>query len=99
MKSYFVCRLIPPPPTFVMDMTELGAAIMRQQSSHWRSLLEQGAVLIVGLVLAPSGGWGPEVVETETMQDVCRLSDDGPAVTSGLMSFEVGAMSRAFVRS
>lgn len=99
MKSYFVYKLIPPRPTFAEDLNESEATIMRQHSSYWRSLLERGEVLIFGLVLAPSGGWGLAVVEAETAEDVSRLGDGDPAVRSGMMTFEVGAMPRAFVRS
>lgn len=99
MKQYFVYKLIPPRPTFATDMKESEAAIMRQHSSYWRSLMDQGTVLIFGLVLAPSGGWGLAVVEAETAEDVRRLGADDPAVQTGMMSFEVGAMPRAFVRS
>ena len=47
MKSYSVCRLIPPRPTYSADLKESEPAITRQRSRYWRSLLEQSEVLIV----------------------------------------------------
>lgn len=42
---------------------------------------------------------GLAVVEAETVEDVRHLGDGDPAVQSGMITFEVGAMPRAFVRS
>lgn len=99
MKNYFVYKLIPPRPTFIADMSEAEAAIMRQHSRYWHSLLERGMVVVFGPVLDPSGGWGLAVVEAQTAHDVRSLGNDDPAVKSGMASFDVYTMPRAVVRA
>jgi uncharacterized protein YciI len=97
MRHYFVYKLIAPRSSFAHDMNESEAAIMRQHSGYWQSLLDLGDVLIFGQVLDPAGAWGLAVVGAETAEDVHLLGIADPAVQSGLMRFEVYPIPRAVV--
>lgn len=99
MKNHFVYKLIPPRPTFAMDMNDAERAIMRQHSEYWRDLLRQGKVLIFGPVLDPAGTWGLAVVEAETAEEARRLGAEDPAVTSRMASFEIYVMPQSVTRS
>ena len=101
MKSYFVYKLIPPQPTFIADMSEAEKAIMAQHSAYWLRLMDEGTVdvIVIGPVLDPAGGWGLAVIAAESMDEVRRHATGGPAVKSGVATFDVFAMPRATVRS
>jgi uncharacterized protein YciI len=96
--SYFLLRLIPPRPTFALDMSEAEAAVMAEHSEYWRGHLARGAVVVVGPVAEPSGFWGLGVLETESREAAERLAADDPAVTSGVARYELHPMASAIVR-
>jgi uncharacterized protein len=97
--SYFVYKLIPPRPTFPVDMTDAEAAIMEQHFAYWRRFEELGSVVVYGPVLDPSGTWGLGVVAGDDAKDVSALGAEDPAVKSGMSTFEVYAMAEPFIRS
>jgi uncharacterized protein len=97
--NYFVYKLIPPRPTFDIDMSQAEAAIMGRHVGYWQGLAEQGIAVVFGPVRDPAGSWGLAVVEAEAEQDVRALSADDPAVKSGMATFQVYAMPDAIVRS
>jgi uncharacterized protein YciI len=97
--SHFFLRLIPPRPTFGVDMTEAEAAVMADHSAYWRRQMDQGAVAVFGPVAEPTGFWGLAVLETESRDAAERLAADDPAITSGTMErFEIHPMPQAVVR-
>ncbi len=77
--NHFVYRLIPPRPTFAMDMTADEQAIMAEHAAHWTELIEQGRVAVFGVVLEPADSWGLAVVEADAEDDVRAIAaDDRP---------------------
>lgn len=96
--THFVYQLIPPRPTFALDMADDERAIMGQHAGYWSELLEQGPVVVFGAVLDPSGTWGLAVVEAESIDAVRALADGDPAVRSQLCTFDVFPMVGTMVR-
>ena len=97
--SHFLLRLIPPRPSFAMDMTEAEAAVMAEHSEYWRGHLAQGAVVVVGPVADPAGFWGLGVLETESREAAERLVAGDPAITSGMIArYELHPMPQVIVR-
>jgi uncharacterized protein len=97
--SYFVYKLIPPRPTFPVDMSDAEAAIMEQHFAYWSRFEQRGIVVVLGPVLDPSGTWGLGVVAGDDPNDINALGAEDPAVKSGMSTFEVYAMADPFVRS
>jgi uncharacterized protein YciI len=96
--SHFVYKLIPPRPTFACDMTDAEAAIMGDHAAYWTNLLDQGSVVVFGVVLEQAGAWGLAVVEVDDEDDLRAMAAGDPAVKSGLCTFEIGTMPNASVR-
>jgi len=96
MKSHFFVKLIPPRPTFNLDITPEEAAIMQSHSAYWAGLAKQGSVLVYGPVLDPDGVYGMGVVSAESAEEAQRLMAGDPAAS--LMTFRVSPM-RAFLPS
>ena len=97
--SYFVYKLIPPRPTFPVDMTDAEAAIMQQHFAYWKRFEERGIVVVLGPVLDPSGTWGLGVIAGDDPNGISALGAEDPAVKSGMSTFEVYAMADPFIRS
>jgi len=50
---YFLCRLLPPRPTFHLDMTEDERAVMLSHAGYWRDLMAKGNAIVFGPVADP----------------------------------------------
>ena len=96
--AHFVYKLIPPRPTFALDMTGDEQAIMGQHAGYWKELLDQGRVVVFGAVLDPSGAWGLAVVEADSPEAVRALGDGDPAVVSQMCTYDVFPMVGPVVR-
>jgi uncharacterized protein len=94
----FLYKLIPPRATFAADMSDEEAAVMGEHAGYWGGLVDEGAVVVFGPVGDPSGAWGLAVVEAETEDEVRRLGEQDPAVTSGVATFEIYPMPDAVAR-
>lgn len=88
-KKHFVIKLIPPRPTFHMDMVEKEKDIMKQHAIYWNSFLDKGIVIVFGPVLDPKGVYGLGIVETEDEAQARILFAEDPAVKSGLVLMEI----------
>ena len=97
--SYFVYKLIPPRPTFPVDITDAEAAIMEQHFAYWSRFEQRGIVVVLGPVLDPSGTWGLGVIAGDDPNDINALGAEDPAVKSGMSTFEVYAIADPFIRS
>ena len=96
---YFVYRLIPPRPTFHLDMSEEERAIMQRHVAYWTAHKDAGRVLIFGPVVSEAGSWGLGVIRVRDESEVAPLIDGDPAISSGLGTMEVGAMPIAVLAS
>lgn len=99
MERYFVFRLIPPRPTFHLDITEEEGEIMTRHGAYWQGQLDAGKVLIFGPVVGPAGSWGLGVIRAADEAEAQAMIDDDPAISSGLATMEVGAMPVAVLAS
>ena len=97
--NHFVYKLIPPRPSFPMDITDDEAAIMEQHFAYWSRFEKRGIVVVLGPVLDPSGTWGLGVIAGDDPSDISALGVEDPAVKSGMSTFEVYPMVDPFVRS
>ena len=95
----YLYKLIPPRPTFPVDMSETEARIMAQHVEYWGRLTDRGTAIAFGPVADPAGSWGLAIVEAVSENDVRELGLEDPAVTSGMSTFEVYSMPDALVRS
>jgi len=92
-KKQYLLKLIPPRPTFAMDMTAEEGAIMQKHAAYWAEIFKTGKVLIIGPVLDPRGAWGMAVLETGSLADAQQMADNDPSVKSGLNKVELSPMS------
>jgi uncharacterized protein YciI len=97
--AYFVCKLIPPRPTFTSDMSEAEKATMSAHGDYWSDLLARRVAVLFGPVADPAGTWGLAVVESAAEAEVRALAEADPAVTSGVATCAVYPMLFASVRS
>jgi uncharacterized protein YciI len=84
MKSHFLIKLIPPRPSFALDMTDEEKRLMQEHVSYWTGLAEKGVALLFGPVLDPAGSYGIGVVAVEKEQDINDLTVNDPVIKSGL---------------
>jgi uncharacterized protein YciI len=78
----YVYRLMPPRPTFAVDMTAAEAATMRAHVSYWSELAAQGKALAFGPVADPDGLYGVAVVLAEDRGAVEAIRANDPAIRS-----------------
>ena len=84
MASHFLCRLIPPRPTFPADMTSAEAAVMQRHAAYWRELLAQGKAIAFGPVADPKGAWGLGLVRAGDEAELRELQSKDPALELGM---------------
>ena len=88
-KKHFFLKLIPPRPTFFVDMTEEERDMMKEHGQYWRSLMERGIAIVFGPVLDPRAVWGLGIVEAINEDEVRSFTADDPAIKSGLTTLEI----------
>jgi hypothetical protein len=64
-ERFYVCRLLPPRPTFVTDMTPEERQAMDAHAAYWRDQLGQGIAVVFGPVADPRGPWGLGVIRVK----------------------------------
>jgi uncharacterized protein len=94
----FLYKLIPPRPSFAMDMSDEEAAVMGDHAAYWGRFVDDGAVVVFGPVGDPAGAWGLAVVEADSEDEVRGLGEQDPAITSGVATFEIYPMPDAVAR-
>lgn len=83
MKRHFLVKLIPPRPSFAMDMTEDERELMQQHGAYWAELAQKGIALLFGPVLDPAGPYGIGIVEVEKEEEIGILTENDPVTKSG----------------
>ena len=94
----FVFRLLPPRPTFALDMSDEERDIMARHAAHWQPYLDSGQMVVFGPILDRTGSWGLGVVETDNEQELRSFAGKDPVVTTGTGEIELGRMRGGFVR-
>ena len=97
-RKQFLCKLIPPRPTFALDMTEVERKVMQEHANYWKHLTDEGTAIVFGPVLDPKGIWGVAIVELADEQDARILGKNDPVVKGAGLTFEVYSVPGAIVR-
>ena len=93
--KYFFLRLTAPRPTFVEDMTDSEAALMREHGAYLAAFAEKGLVIAFGPVADPKGPWGMGLFAVEEETDVRVIMENDPTIRSGIgFSYEIFPMPR-----
>ena len=92
MSATFYMKLIPPRPTFAMDMNDGERAIMMQHVAYTRGHFDAGKVLIYGPVLAAEGSFGMGVLEVADESEARNLMENDPSVKAKLNTYEIWPM-------
>jgi uncharacterized protein YndB with AHSA1/START domain len=96
----FFCRLLPPRPTFMADMTVEERALMGEHAAYWKGMLEQGAAIIYGPVGGALGGWGLGVLRAPSEEALNALRDGDPVIQANRgFRYEVSPMLRAITKA
>jgi uncharacterized protein YciI len=95
---YFLCRLLPPRPTFAQDMTEAETKVMSDHVAYWTDLAERGTALVFGPVADPKGVWGVGILEVEDETEVQSLTKNDPVIRAAIgAAYEILPMPRAVI--
>jgi len=81
---HFLCKLLPPRPTFAHDMSSAERAVMWAHVAYWSELSSRGVAAAFGPVMDPDGAWGLGILETEQEAQARTLAADDPVSRSGL---------------
>ena len=91
-KNQFFLKLIPPRPTFAMDMSDEERKIMQEHIVYWNGLLNQGIVIVYGPVMDSKGPYGMGVLEVDDENLVREIQVNDPSVKAGLNTIEIYPM-------
>ncbi|WP_242689168.1 YciI family protein [Pedobacter sp. SYSU D00535] len=91
-------KLIPPRPTFHLDMNEEEKAVMESHILYWNGLFAERKTLVYGPVLDPKGVFGLAILEVESEEEAQQMISEDPAVTSGINQYELLPMMVGLVR-
>ena len=96
---HFLCKLKPPRPTFLTDMTSEEALVMRGHREYWMPRVEIGVVIAMGPVADPAGGYGVAIVEAGSRAALDAMLQSDPAILSNRgFSYETFLMPALAVR-
>jgi hypothetical protein len=79
---HFLCKLTPPRPTFLADMTPEEAQLMRRHREYWMPRVENGAVIAMGPVADPAGAYGVAIVEAPSLAALEAMQASDPAIAA-----------------
>jgi YCII-related domain-containing protein len=92
---YFFCRLLPPRPTFAMDMTPTESEAMKKHVACWSDLLAKRKVVAFGPVGDPEGPWGLGIVDVRDEAALRQLQENDPAILARIgLRYEAYPMPR-----
>lgn len=95
----YLLRLMPPRPSFALDMTPQEQDVMASHAQYWSTHMESGRVILFGPVLDPAGVWGLLALEVQSEEELHSLKDADPTL-AGIpgMQWEVLPFLTAVVR-
>jgi uncharacterized protein YciI len=91
-KQHFFVKLIPPRPTFPMDINPEEKLLMQEHARYTRQSFDAGKILIYGPVMVPGGSFGMAVFEVADEAEVRRFLENDPTVMAGLNALEIHPM-------
>ena len=80
---HYLCKLMPPRPTFISDMTPDELLVMRGHREYWTPRVETGIVIAMGPVADPAGGYGVAIIEAPSLAALEAMQAADPAIASG----------------
>ena len=96
---FFFCRLVPPRPSFALDMQPEELAAMQRHVGYWTALLARGTALVFGPVADPAGPWGLGVLRVREGESLDAFIDGDPAIQAGIgLRYETLPMMKAVAR-
>jgi hypothetical protein len=91
--AWFLSKLIPPRPSFPLDMSAEERAVMLAHQDYWLPQVNAGLVLAMGPVLDPKGAYGVMIANVPSLRMLEDWQNQDPAVLSGRgFVFENAAM-------
>jgi len=78
--KYFVVKLMPPRPTFAMDMNAEERATMMAHVGYWTELLRAGNAVVFGPVADPSEPYGLGVLAVRDDAELSAILAKDPAI-------------------
>ncbi len=97
---FVFCRLVPPRPSFAMDMSAEERAAMQRHVGYWTALLERGTAIVFGPVADPAGPWGLGVIRLRAGESAADVVDADPAIQAGIgLRYETLPMLSAVVKA
>ncbi|MCA6110592.1 YciI family protein [Bradyrhizobium cenepequi] len=94
--KYFLCKLVPPRPTFPQDMTPREAEIMQAHTAYCGELLRTGKAIVFGPVADPAGVWGLGVLQLPDDADPQTIIANDPVMKADAgFTYQVVPMPRA----
>lgn len=90
-QTYFI-KLIPPRPTFAMDMNEQERAMMMQHVAYFGKLFAEKRVLIYGPVMSAEGSFGMGVLHVENEAEAKAIMDSDPTIVASLNRYQISPM-------
>ena len=97
--TFYFCKLIPPRPSFAMDMNEDEGALMMRHAAYWREKMAEGKVIVFGPVADPAGPWGLGVIKVSDEKELKNFCDGDPVIQAGIgMRMESLPMLRAVIK-
>ncbi|MFT3693854.1 MAG: SRPBCC domain-containing protein [Kofleriaceae bacterium] len=83
-KKYWQARLLPPRPTFMLDMTPDERALMGAHSQYWRGRLAEGIAIAFGPVAGPTGGYGLGLFQASDEAALVALQAEDPVIKANV---------------
>ena len=97
--KYFFCKLTPPRPTFMIDMTDAERQLMGQHVAYWSDLAAKGSAIAFGPVADPQGGYGIAVIEAPDEATMRELTSRDPVIKAAAgFSYAIHPMPQVVLR-
>ncbi len=79
---HYLCKLKPPRPTFLAEMTPEEALVMRGNREYWMPRVEIGVVIAMGPVSDASGAYVVAIIEASSLAALEAMQASDPAILS-----------------
>ena len=97
--TIFLTRLLPPRPSFMLDMSEAEKKLMQDHAAYYLSLAAKQIAIAYGPVMDPKGGWGVGIMRARDQAELDELLNQDPTILSGLgFRYESFVMPAVVVR-
>lgn len=98
MKKHYLFKLIPPRPSFGMDMSDAERTVMNYHITYFSRLVEEGTCLLFGPVIEKTGAYGLAILEADTDEAAREIGNNDPSVRAAINTFEIYPMHIGGIR-